>query len=595
MLRRYLELLVLALAAPPALAPQHFPRALTLAAAAGTVAVLVRGLAKVAGGRPFVYWLAGALPAGIWASPLLWEVSWPFVTRLLWSMAFAFLVARRPVRAPWLLRAYLASGVAVTLFRSSFHDNELAGVMTLYLPVAAVLALSPALDTRPVPRLQVLSLTVLFGLVLAGSGSRGGILASVSALVLVFFLAGRRGRAALAVAGVAALAAAAFTGFGRIADVLIFSGSAQGFSPAVITSGRIGIWRRAFAALGDFPVTGLGPGVFGPAVGVLYPGAPEIEDAHDLFLQTALDLGIPALAAFGAFLALLFRRLLTDLRRAPKRGFRFSLLLGLLGAHVAHLLYSLGDSVSLGSAGNVAWWLLCGLTLASTRDRRAAVGPRHLAGALAAVLVVAGGLWLLPALPHNRAAVAAARVLVGGRGDRIEAAALLEADRLCRARWLAGLVAPDPDERRSEWAELIRCSPEYFDLLQVVVPDDRRLAELAVAAWGDHGEAHFWLARVLARRLESRKDAVARYRRGLELEPESARAWLELGNLLAEDRPEEALEAYGEACRRGDPGANACVRAGRTAERLGDVDAAIRWYRASRWGPSRARGDELAR
>lgn len=595
MLRRRFEVLVLVLAAPPALAPLHFPRAVTIAAIVPVAVVLVRGLSRVAEGRPLIFWAAVALPAGAWASPLFWEESWPLVARLVWSMALAFCVARTRDSSGWLLRAYLASGAAVALFGASFHDNELAGVLTLYFPLAGALSLSPFFDRRPVQRLQLLLLTFLFGLVVLGTGSRGGILSSALALALVLGFYGRRGRLVLAAGGVTALLAAALAGFGRVVDVLIFSGSVQGFSLALVTSGRLPIWRRAAAAVADFPLTGLGPGGFGPAVDVLYPRAHPmgIEDAHDLWLQVAVDLGVPAALAFLLFLVLMARRLLGGLRSTPKRGFRFALLVGLLGALAAHLFYNVGDCVAPGTPGNVCWWLFCGVALASTRDRGAPAGSRRLAGIAAVVLGVSSVSWLVPALRHNRAAVAAAGVLVGGDDGRAEAEALLAADPMCRARWLAGLLAQDPAERRSQWAELIRCSPAYLDLLQAVAADDRGLAELAAVVQGDRAQAHFWLARVLARRPEDEDGAVTRYRRGLELEPGDARAWLELGNLLSANRPEEALEAYGEACRRGDPGANACVRAGAAAERLGDVEAAIRWYRASRWGPSRDRADEL--
>ncbi|MEM6797130.1 MAG: hypothetical protein AAF725_24370, partial [Acidobacteriota bacterium] len=55
-----------------------------------------------------------------------------------------------------------------------------------------------------------------------------------------------------------------------------------------------------------------------------------------------------------------------------------------------------------------------------------------------------------------------------------------------------------------------------------------------------------------------------------------------------------ALEAYAQACRRGDPGANACGRGGRLAERLGAPLRAAALYRRSRWPPIRQRAAVLS-
>ena len=54
-----------------------------------------------------------------------------------------------------------------------------------------------------------------------------------------------------------------------------------------------------------------------------------------------------------------------------------------------------------------------------------------------------------------------------------------------------------------------------------------------------------------------------------------------------------ALDAFLQACRHGDPGANGCARAAAIAAERGDLEAAIRYYRLSNWSEAEARAREL--
>jgi len=80
-----------------------------------------------------------------------------------------------------------------------------------------------------------------------------------------------------------------------------------------VTSGldqRIEIWSRAIYAIQDFPFTGVGMGTFEQVVAVLYPlflnPAGTVPHAHNLFLQVAVDLGLPGLIAYLSLLGLAF-------------------------------------------------------------------------------------------------------------------------------------------------------------------------------------------------------------------------------------------------------------------------------------------------
>ena len=64
---------------------------------------------------------------------------------------------------------------------------------------------------------------------------------------------------------------------------------------------RMDIWARAVYMIQDFPFTGIGMGNFSKLADTLYPFSIEarnIPHAHNLFLQIAVDLGIPGLIAW---------------------------------------------------------------------------------------------------------------------------------------------------------------------------------------------------------------------------------------------------------------------------------------------------------
>ena len=92
---------------------------------------------------------------------------------------------------------------------------------------------------------------------------------------------------------------------------------------------------------------------------------------------------------------------------------------------------------------------------------------------------------------------------------------------------------------------------------------------------------------------ESPESAIDLYRQGLALAPDDGRRWLALGELLRASDPTAAEEAYLQACRHGDPGANGCLGAGWLAEQRGDLLRAIEIYRLSNWEGARREADAL--
>jgi putative inorganic carbon (HCO3(-)) transporter len=143
------------------------------------------------------------------------------------------------------------------------------------------------------------------GLLLAATGmlvvlvltkSRGAWMGLAAALAVLVVLRWRWGWLAL-VAGVAGVSAwIASLGWGPFLELLTANEAIRGLD------GRIEIWSRGLYLVRDFPLTGAGMGAYGPLVDRLYPFFLEppgsIPHAHNLFLQVAVDLGLPGLLAW---------------------------------------------------------------------------------------------------------------------------------------------------------------------------------------------------------------------------------------------------------------------------------------------------------
>lgn len=131
-------------------------------------------------------------------------------------------------------------------------------------------------------------------------------------------------------------------------------------------SGRVEIWNRALYAIQDFPFTGCGLGTFRQVLWLLYPlfSVPPESDlahAHNIFLQVALDTGVPGLIAYLALLALAARCAWQVARQQPAwRPLALGVLAGLVSLHV----YGLTDALAPGSKPGLIFWAALGLLAA---------------------------------------------------------------------------------------------------------------------------------------------------------------------------------------------------------------------------------------
>jgi putative inorganic carbon (HCO3(-)) transporter len=269
---------------------------------------------------------------------------------------------------------------------SGVNANEVAGALLWALPPTLAVAVAGLRRGNPLPeRLGRRSWTLLLALIWLGvlcggavfllAQSRSGLLGLLFALLLLG-VAGRGYRwpavaLALLVVGGLVGAAGMFLVSADPPQVQELSGN-----PAALgldsLEGRLEIWGRAVYGIEDFPLTGLGLGAFRQVGPILYPlffagPGTDIAHAHNLFMQTALDLGLPGLVAFVALwlvaAAMLWRTWQAVGRpavSAHQTWLQF-LALGFGGALLGTFVYSLTDAIALGARPGFIFWLLLGL------------------------------------------------------------------------------------------------------------------------------------------------------------------------------------------------------------------------------------------
>lgn len=638
---RRLDAAVLAMTAPFLLAPAYFSPALSgIALSLLPFPYIIR----LAFGKPLLRPTIVNLPVGLLAfvfmplallmSPATWGTSWERILTLAWSIALFFVLVSWPglgSRADLRTRfsrptlIYLGLGTLVALlgllamrsvdklfflpqtgilaralgWGDGLPTNEIAGVLTLFVPFAVALVYACMITGRQQQFLRLLPVALLMIGALVLTQSRTGLTATVVGTLLALSAAGSINRKWLIVVAVLVGMGALLAWLTPARDWFVFAGANSWSS---VVGPRLGIWNQAIDAIRDHPLWGMGIGLFGSMARFIYPliapeAGPVLEDAHDLYLQTALDFGVAGLFVFLVIGGLVVISAVRLTRARPPHTLSRLWAAGLLGGLVAHALYSLTDAVSLGTLAGVPLWFAFGLVMGASRGHLRLDWPYPARLAFGGALLVILTLSAL-ALPVNRAGQLAVHTLLDPAADRVAVAESFEplVSRNCRAGWYEGLVrhwAGDAAGRAAAWGELVDCSADYTGYMAALAPKDIELARKAIAAQPDDAAGYFWLAPALA--VDAPDEAIALYRQGLELSPADGHRWLALAELLEPRDQTAALEAYLQACRHGDPGANGCLRAGGLAEAQGDVPAAIDYYRLSNWSGALERANELER
>ncbi|MBA5777134.1 O-antigen ligase family protein [Stappia sp. F7233] len=231
--------------------------------------------------------------------------------------------------------------------------------MVLMILLALVLARIDAFQRRSVTRyrggfvllsallqpatLAFTVMAVVVFLALLATGSRAGIASSAAGavVVLVVFSFRSRERSGLATVTAAVLLATLVLG------ILVFIGGAMtgGSSQEASDFGnRAGLWRDSVTAMLDRPILGHGAGAFGEVfatyLGTDIHAGRTFRDAHNTYLELAVELGLPAALAAAAMFAALF---LPVVRSTFRRGRPYAAPLAATGAMTVVAVHAFFD------------------------------------------------------------------------------------------------------------------------------------------------------------------------------------------------------------------------------------------------------------
>jgi putative inorganic carbon (HCO3(-)) transporter len=247
------------------------------------------------------------------------------------------------------------------LLSDSVNTNVMAGALVILLPLPLALLLFRPSPASAWERILALASFIIVFVVLFLTQSRSAWFAGVLSLGVVLMARWRRLIVPALVLAVIAVVVFAFNAALREQFIALFAGGSQinGLDQ------RIEIWTRGWYMIQDFMFTGIGMGSFQQVTELLYPliiTPAGIPHAHNLFLQVAVDLGIPGLIAWLGILANVILACITLIR--SREPYLRAAGAGLLASNVALCVHGLTDAVTWGMVRTAPLvWALWGLAL----------------------------------------------------------------------------------------------------------------------------------------------------------------------------------------------------------------------------------------
>jgi O-antigen ligase/glycosyltransferase involved in cell wall biosynthesis len=328
---------------------------------------------------------------GLWLGIALFLVFFDVLTseKRLWVMmsalaAFGLLVTiLGPLLADWSLDGGFQTSVPALLTRLTqtsalgqalqLHPNKLAATIAILLPLpAAIMLFTPGRLIRLYWGLGMVLMLAMLALI----GSRSGLLAASVALLGLAVYRARGLELVLPLTALAAGLAAWLVGPSHLIDDLLALSLGPG-QPATLAA-RLDVWSASLRLIGEAPVLGIGIGTFRETLQHVAPivrngAVVDVPHSHNLYLQYALDLGLPGLVIFFWLLGRAFDLAHYAILHGPTAR-ASALIVGVSCGLLAYLTYGLTDAIGPGEKPGLFFWLLLALTAAGARLARS--GPR---------------------------------------------------------------------------------------------------------------------------------------------------------------------------------------------------------------------------
>jgi len=276
------------------------------------------------------------------------------------AAAGASLIVMHPAASKVSFVSPLYSFLPAVITRS-VHPNYVAGTVVLFFPLSLSLLV---FGTQMVSRFVSGPIFLVLGTTLALTQSRSALSGAVIALLLLAVW-----RCRWALLGIPVLAGAGWILVQQV-GIEELMGPLTAMGTAVNSfQGRMELWQRAIYIMQDFPYTGISMGTFDRVIDVMYPlflTGPDavVFHAHNLYLQTGVEFGIPGLVAYIGLLTA-FGFTAWTILRSPASEWDFRVVtIGLLCGLVAHLIYGLTDAIVLASKTGAFIWAAFGLMVA---------------------------------------------------------------------------------------------------------------------------------------------------------------------------------------------------------------------------------------
>lgn len=286
------------------------------------------------------------------------------------ALAAPFIVNQRGGKLPFLPDALYDWFVPIV--SRTMNANVFAGTLVIIAP----LAFAQILFGVGIRRRQVFFALafMLMALMLFISQSRGGLIAfglniaamlACRALLIINLrpiLIGGRLSVLLVILGLILAFSWQYANLSLLLNSLLANPSLGGLDA------RLEIWQRAIYIIQDFAYTGIGMGMFEPVSLLLYAtyvSKFDIPHAHNLFLQVAVDLGLPGFTAWFIILIKTLQAVIQTYQwQSPSiTNTSRALTVGLIGSQIALITHGLTDAVLWGvvRASPLVWliWALC--------------------------------------------------------------------------------------------------------------------------------------------------------------------------------------------------------------------------------------------